>query len=135
MVAAPRPAMSSGRRPDTATAPELAVPSLLVRTVGLYGAVTSFSIRARPAGEHMGLGTDQLEALAECVELVNTGRRQPGGVASGVMRLARVDDVIAFGRRHRVQNLRAARASDVPRLLELRDRPAPGPRRSRDAAR
>ena len=41
MVAAPRPAISSGRRPDTATAPGSAVPSLPVRTVDLYGAVTS----------------------------------------------------------------------------------------------
>jgi len=70
----------------------------------------------------MGLGTDQLEALAECVELVNTGRRVPGGSGAGATRLSKVDDVIAFGRRHRVENLRAARASDLPRLLELRAR-------------
>jgi predicted RNA-binding Zn ribbon-like protein len=70
----------------------------------------------------MGLGADQLEALAECIELINTGRRAPGGLPADLMRLATVDDVIAFGRRHRVQNLRAARASDVRRLLELRAR-------------
>jgi predicted RNA-binding Zn ribbon-like protein len=70
----------------------------------------------------MRLGADQLEALAECVDLINTGRRAPGGLTTDVMRLATVDDVIAFGRRHRVQNLRAARASDVPRLLGLRAR-------------
>jgi predicted RNA-binding Zn ribbon-like protein len=126
----------------------------------------------------MGFGADQLEALVECVELVNTGRAVSGvpvgassggqrgqasddqrgqasddqrglasdgqrgqasdgrrgqasggqrGLASGgqrglAWRLASLEDVIAFGRRHRVENLTAARASDVPRLLELRSR-------------
>ena len=70
----------------------------------------------------MGLGTDQLEALFECLDLVNTGRRAPGRPPADVLRLATVDEVITFGRRHRVQNLRAARASDVPRLHELRAR-------------
>ena len=96
MVAAPSPAISSGRRPDTATAPGSAVPSLPVRTVDLYGAVTLFSIRAVPAGEYMGLGADQLEALTECVELINTGRRsagasspdQPGGPGRSASRHA-----------------------------------------------
>jgi predicted RNA-binding Zn ribbon-like protein len=70
----------------------------------------------------VGLGADQLEALAECVDLVNTGRRAPGRSPADIMRLATVDDIVAFGRRHRVQNLRAARASDVARLHGLRAR-------------
>jgi predicted RNA-binding Zn ribbon-like protein len=87
----------------------------------------------------MGLGADQLEALVECVELVNTGRTASGGqpaaisgrllraTSSGELpgttgRLASLEEVIAFGRRHRVENLSAARASDVPRLRELRAR-------------
>src|ERR1022692_208884 len=74
MVAAPRPAIRSGRRSGMVTAPELAVPSLPVRTVDLYGAVTLFSIRPGSQGENMGFGADQLEALAECVDLINTGR-------------------------------------------------------------
>ena len=78
----------------------------------------------------MGFGADQLEALVECVELVNTGRAvsgtppslSSGGLPGSAGRLASLEDVIAFGRRHRVENLGAARASDVPRLLELRSR-------------
>src|SRR5258708_8703185 len=86
----------------------------------------------------MGLGADQLEALVECVELVNTGRTVSGGqpaaisgalsgTTSGALpgttgRLASLEEVIAFGRRHRVENLSAARASDVPRLHMLRSR-------------
>src|SRR5215470_16223001 len=79
----------------------------------------------------MAFGVDHLEALAECVDLINSGRRV-SGTASGVgrassddgpgERLAGLDDVIAFGRRHRVENLGAARASDVLRLRELRAR-------------
>src|SRR5215471_16105608 len=49
MVAAPRPAIRSGRLAGMATAPVLAVPSLSVRTVALYGAVTSHSIRGPSA--------------------------------------------------------------------------------------
>jgi len=121
----------------------------------------------------MAFGVDLLEALAECVELINSGRRAssgmggpgsgsgaggPGGRAaagdagsgSGAggpggraaagdageggspaaageggedhERLTRLGDVVAFGRRHRVENLGAARASDVPRLRQLRAR-------------
>jgi len=80
----------------------------------------------------MAFGVDHLEALAECVDLINSGRRISGtatgaGRASSddgddgpAERLAGLDDVIAFGRRHRVENLGAARASDVLRLRELR---------------
>jgi predicted RNA-binding Zn ribbon-like protein len=80
----------------------------------------------------MAFGVDHLEALAECVDLINSGRRV-SGTATGAERassddgddgpaerLAGLDDVIAFGRRHRVENLGAARASDVLRLRELR---------------
>jgi predicted RNA-binding Zn ribbon-like protein len=110
----------------------------------------------------MGFGADQLEALVECVELVNTGRTVSGGphgtssaglpdttsaglpdttsaglrdttsaglrdttsagLPGTIGRLASLDEVIAFGRRHRVENLSAARASDVPRLRGLRAR-------------
>ena len=70
----------------------------------------------------MGFGADQLEALAECVDLINTGRITSAAPPGAVERLATLDDVIAFGRRHRVENLSAARASDVMRLRELRIR-------------
>jgi predicted RNA-binding Zn ribbon-like protein len=77
----------------------------------------------------MGLGADQLEALAECIDLVNTRRRSAGGSAyeAGVRpgkadELADVRGVIAFARRYRVENRSAARASDAPRLRELRAR-------------
>jgi predicted RNA-binding Zn ribbon-like protein len=65
----------------------------------------------------MGLGADQLEALTECIELINTGRG-----AAGADPLAGIQGVVAFARRHVVENLVAARASDVPRLRELRAR-------------
>jgi predicted RNA-binding Zn ribbon-like protein len=103
----------------------------------------------------MAFGVDLLEALAECVELINSGRRisggtaGPGGPGGGAgpgggptaagpggraaageageagenhEQLTSLDDLVAFGRRHRVENLGAASASDVPRLRELRDR-------------
>ncbi len=78
----------------------------------------------------MGFGADQLEALVERVELVNTGRTLSGGphgatsagLPGTIGRLASLDEVIVFGRRHRVENLSAARASDVPRLRGLRAR-------------
>ncbi len=53
----------------------------------------------------MAFGVDQLEALAECVELINSGRRTSGGARGAGSaggrdeRLAGLDDVVAFGRR------------------------------------
>jgi predicted RNA-binding Zn ribbon-like protein len=70
----------------------------------------------------MGFGADQLEALTECVELVNTGRTSASGSPGDAGRLADLDQVIAFARRHRVENLGAAQASDVRRLHQLRAR-------------
>jgi predicted RNA-binding Zn ribbon-like protein len=78
----------------------------------------------------MAFGVDQLEALAECVELINTGRATAGGAAGAsdqraddlADQLAGLDDVIAFGLRHRVENLGAARVGDLARLRELRAR-------------
>ncbi len=73
----------------------------------------------------MGFGVDQLEALAECVELINSGRATSGGAAGAggsAEELTGLEQVIAFARRHRVENLHAARAGDVPRLHELRAR-------------
>jgi predicted RNA-binding Zn ribbon-like protein len=69
----------------------------------------------------MGLGDDQLEALAECIDLINSGRRLAGGPAAAD-ELPDIRGVIAFARRHRVENRSAVRASDVPRLRELRAR-------------
>ncbi len=70
----------------------------------------------------MGLGEDELEALTECVELINTGRRAAGAPLDESEQLADMQDVVAFARRHRVENRSAARASDAPRLRELRGR-------------
>ena len=99
----------------------------------------------------MGLGADQLEALTECIELINTGRGAAAAVAScpppadadvparpvapadadvpagpgapaAADPLAGLHGVVAFARRHRVENLAAAHASDVTRLRELRAR-------------
>ncbi len=67
----------------------------------------------------MRLGQDQIEALAECADLINTGRPTTGGHPGS---LATTADVIEFGRRHRVENLAAARAGDVVRLADLRGR-------------
>jgi predicted RNA-binding Zn ribbon-like protein len=62
----------------------------------------------------MGFGADQREALAECVDLINSGRSSAGE------QLATSADLIAFGRRYRVDNLTAARPPDVVRLRSLR---------------
>lgn len=70
----------------------------------------------------MGFGADQLEALAECVELINSGRLTSGARPDAAERLGDLADVIAFARRHRVENVAAAQASDVTRLRELRSR-------------
>ena len=67
----------------------------------------------------MRLGQDQIEALAECADLINTGRPTAAGHPGS---LATTADVIEFGRRHRVENLAAARAGDVTRLADLRGR-------------
>ncbi|HXP19349.1 MAG TPA: CGNR zinc finger domain-containing protein [Streptosporangiaceae bacterium] len=64
----------------------------------------------------MGLGTDQREALDQCVDLINTGRSGAGE------QLGDLADVIAFGRLHRVENLGAARPGDAARLRVLRAR-------------
>lgn len=66
----------------------------------------------------MGFGLDQLEALAECVDLINSARE----TAADGDKLGTLADVTAFARRHRVENISAARAADVTRLGELRVR-------------
>jgi hypothetical protein len=50
----------------------------------------------------MRLGQDQIEALAECADLINTGRPTAAGHPAS---LATTTDVIEFGRGHRVENL------------------------------
>ncbi len=64
----------------------------------------------------MGLGADQREALAECIDLINSGRSSSGELMAGLA------DIVAFGRRYRVDNLGAARPDDVARLHSLRSR-------------
>src|SRR5215831_9119840 len=111
MVAAPRPAIRSGRLAGMATAPVLAVPSLSVRTVALYGAVTSHSIRGpsartgdrllRPRGPSLGrrlrawtktqgrLETFSLPlgTVATVIERPITGQRM-GGIAGRPSRIS-----------------------------------------------
>lgn len=70
----------------------------------------------------MAFGPDQLEALAECVDLINTGRTTAGSVGREVGALTSLGQVVEFARRHRVENIAAARAGDVARLAELRSR-------------
>lgn len=62
----------------------------------------------------MGFGADQREALIECVDLINSGRSSSGE------RYPSLADIVAFGRRHRVDNLGAAGPDDVARLHALR---------------
>lgn len=136
IVAAPRPASRIGFPVSTLMTPGLPVPSLSVRTVVEYGAVTFNRLPGGSIGGGMGFGADQLEALAQCVDLINSGRFTSGTSASAgaasrwsqgddssaAEQLVTLTDVIAFARRHRVENLRAAQASDVTRLRELRAR-------------
>jgi predicted RNA-binding Zn ribbon-like protein len=58
---------------------------------------------------------DQVEALAACAELINTGRDSAGDL------LRTVADVYAFGRRYTVHPATAAE-SDLPRLRAHRER-------------
>ena len=67
----------------------------------------------------MAFGADHLEALAECVDLINSGRR---GSAAEPERLTSLADLLALARRYRVENLGTARRNDVARLRELRSR-------------
>lgn len=62
----------------------------------------------------MGFGADQCEAMAECVDLINSGRSSSGE------QLSTLADLVDFSRRHRVENLGAARPEDLPRLHTLR---------------
>jgi predicted RNA-binding Zn ribbon-like protein len=68
----------------------------------------------------VGLGADQREALDQCVDLINSGRSGAGERAAEQLR--DLADVVAFGRRHRVENLGAASPGDVARLRSLRSR-------------
>ncbi|HEX9066818.1 MAG TPA: CGNR zinc finger domain-containing protein [Streptosporangiaceae bacterium] len=70
----------------------------------------------------MAFGADQLEALAECVDLINSGRTTSAGGPAGDDRLATLAGIEDFARQHRVENLAAVRAQDVPRLRALRAR-------------
>jgi predicted RNA-binding Zn ribbon-like protein len=73
------------------------------------------TLRERPDRSQCGFGADQLEALAACAELINTGR---SGAGDG---LRSVVDVQAFGQRYAFHG-RAARSADVPRLRAHRGR-------------
>lgn len=64
----------------------------------------------------MPLAADQREAIAECLDLINSGRPADGD------QLRDLRDVVALGRRHRVENLAAASADDVTRLRSFRSR-------------
>jgi predicted RNA-binding Zn ribbon-like protein len=68
------------------------------------------TLRERPDRSQSGFGADQLEALAACVELINTGR---SGASEGEGLTLR--DVQSFGRRYAFHG-RAAAPADVPRL-------------------
>jgi predicted RNA-binding Zn ribbon-like protein len=70
----------------------------------------------------MAFDADQLEALAECVELINTGRATSAAGREAGDGLASLAALAAFARRHRVENTGAARPADLPRLRALRAR-------------
>lgn len=70
----------------------------------------------------MAFGADQLEALAECVDLINTGRTTSAAGQDARDGLASLAALESFARRHRVENVGAARPQDVPRLRGLRAR-------------
>lgn len=70
----------------------------------------------------MAFGADQLEALAECIDLINAGRPTSAAGFSADDGLASLPAIEGFARRHRVENTEAARPRDVPRLRALRGR-------------
>lgn len=64
----------------------------------------------------MPVGVDQREAIAQCLDLINSGRSASGE------QLRDLRDVVSLGRRHRVENLDAASPGDVVRLRLFRSR-------------
>lgn len=85
----------------------------------------------------MAFGADLLEALAECVALINTGRTTSASGPGTADPLATLAGIEAFAREHRVENIAAARSRDVPRLRALRvrlDEAAAACERGADAA-
>src|SRR6201987_5164305 len=70
----------------------------------------------------MAIGVDLLEALAECVALINTGRTTSGSRPGAGDSLATLAGIEEFAREHRVENIAAVRPRDVPRLRALRAR-------------
>jgi predicted RNA-binding Zn ribbon-like protein len=70
----------------------------------------------------MAFGADLLEALAECVALINSGRITSAAGPGTGDELASLDGITDFARRHRVEHIEAGRPRDVPRLRALRAR-------------
>jgi predicted RNA-binding Zn ribbon-like protein len=70
----------------------------------------------------MAFGDDLLEALAECVALINTGRTTSASLPGAADPLATLAGIEEFARQHRVENIAAAHPRDVPRLRALRAR-------------
>jgi predicted RNA-binding Zn ribbon-like protein len=64
----------------------------------------------------MPLGADQREAIAQCLDLINSGRSAAGE------QLRDLRDVVSLARRHRVEHLDAAGQDDVARLRLFRSR-------------
>ena len=109
MLAAPSPASSSGLRSANVPA------SLPVMTVPAYGADMMSTLRERSDRSQSAFGTDLLEALEACAELINTGRSADGDG------LRDVADVQAFGDRYGFHG-NPAGPRDAPRLRGHRAR-------------
>jgi len=75
----------------------------------------TLTIGGRPDRSQSGFGTDLLEALAGCVELINTGRSATGEGLRGVA------DVAALGGKYQFHPRRAGQ-QDLPRLRDHRAR-------------
>jgi predicted RNA-binding Zn ribbon-like protein len=73
------------------------------------------TIRERPDRSQSSFGDDQIEALAACAELINTGRCRAGDT------LRTVADLQSFGERYAFRPIAAA-PGDLPRLRAHRAR-------------
>jgi predicted RNA-binding Zn ribbon-like protein len=105
MHAAPSAACTTGRRMPNLFGAE----ALAVRTVSSYGTDMTITLNGRPDSSQSHFDADQIEAMAGCTELINSGRSSGGDL------LADLERIQSFADRYAFQGTRGIPA-DVSRL-------------------